>query len=82
MDIRIYTKTGCPYCEGALELLDSLGVKYTNTILDDKKERDKIKAHFGHPTVPIIIIKGKIIGGFDNLLAIRKTGQLSKLINE
>ncbi len=80
-DIQIYTKTNCPYSSAAIELLDGLNVKYKNIILNDPKKREEAKAHFGHSTFPIIIINGKIIGGFDKLLKIQKSGELNKIIN-
>lgn len=81
--ITIYTKTNCPYCKKALELINKKYKKedievidvLENYIKEDTYEKDKqsfltfIKKHTkkDYETFPMIFIDGKFIGGFDDL---------------
>ncbi len=76
-NIELYTWTYCPFCQGAKQLLDSKGLKYQETILDDNEERRKeLKAETGQGTVPYVFIDGELIGGFDDLKKLDSEGKL------
>jgi glutaredoxin 3 len=80
--IEIYTKTFCGYCWRALELLDSKGVAYEEHVIDrgGPKREEMIQRASGRSTVPQIFIHGRHIGGFTDLLALERAGELDDLI--
>ena len=80
--VQIYTTSYCPYCTRAKYLLESKGVEYEEIILDDDPEKkletmQKLKWR----TVPIILIGGELIGGYDQLAALERSKKLDELLN-
>ncbi len=81
-NVIIYTKSHCPYCVKAKQLLDSKHVSYTEiSIESDEEQRDKMIKLSGRRTVPQIFINDQPIGGFDDIAALEKAGKLDLLLN-
>lgn len=77
MNITLYTLSTCPFCIRAQQLLDSKGLEYTNHVMDGKDaELAAAKQEHGHPTVPIVLVDGKLIGGASELAAFDAQGGL------
>jgi glutaredoxin 3 len=80
--ITIYTKSWCPYCAAAKDLLDEKGVAYTE--IDIERQPDKraemIQKAGGRATVPQIFIDGRHVGGCDDLYALEGRGELARLL--
>lgn len=75
--IRIYTTRWCGYCVRAKALLDSKGVDYEEIELDDDPHfRQTLIDLTGGWTVPQILIDGRPVGGYAELWALDRTGQL------
>lgn len=67
MNIVIYTKTGCPYCDKIKTVLEQRNIPYTSYLLDIDFTRDGFYAEFGDgSTFPQVIIDGNTIGGCSN----------------
>ena len=80
-NIIIYSKANCPYCDWAKQLLDNKKAIYQEIRVDtDANQRVEMERLSGKRTVPQIIINGKAIGGFDNLSALDKAGELDTLL--
>jgi glutaredoxin 3 len=80
--VEIYTKTFCPYCWRAKQLLDSKGVQYVEISVDfggDTREQ-MIQRAKGRTTVPQIFIRERHVGGCDDLFALERAGRLDELI--
>lgn len=80
--VTIYTKETCPYCIMAKNLLKHKGVESFNEIrIDlDSVMRDNMIELTGRMTVPQIFIGDVHVGGFDDLSALNKGGNLDKLL--
>ncbi len=79
--IKIYTMDWCPECKAAKSLFDELGVQYEEIDgTNDTKFREKIEEITGRRSVPQIIFDGKPIGGYDNLLLLKNSGKLPKIL--
>jgi glutaredoxin 3 len=81
-DVVMYSTAWCPYCERAKSLLGRKGVAFSDIKVDeDPAERDvMLKRSGGRRTVPQIFIGDRHVGGFDELYALDKTGELDKLL--
>lgn len=69
MDVRIYSKDNCPWCVKAKELMNSLGMKYTELKLGTDFTREELRELIGEHlplTVPQIFIYNKRIGGYED----------------
>lgn len=80
--IEIYTANYCPYCTRAKDLISSKGQKYTELDIthDDDARAELVTKANGQRTVPQIFINDQHIGGFDDLAALDKKGELDALL--
>ena len=69
MDIRIVSKTGCPFCEKAMQWLTARGLTYTEDRMDNEEIRYAFYQQHKVNTVPQVFIDGKRIGGYTELVA-------------
>ena len=60
----IYSTPICPYCNNAKHLLKSKGYEYIEISVAEPEARAKIVEMSGMRTVPVIYLKGRLIGGF------------------
>lgn len=80
-NVEMYSKTTCPYCIRAGELLRRKGVEPVVYLLDaGGPRRDEMIARSGRMTVPQIFIDGRHIGGCDDLFALEREGRLDPLL--
>lgn len=79
-DVVVYSTSSCGYCVRAKALLAKLGIKYEEVdVTTDSNKREWLVEATGRRTVPQIFIKGKAIGGFDDLAALNSSGGLIAL---
>ncbi len=79
--VVIYSKDPCPYCVNAKRLLSNKGIAWEEIDLTDKpEEMQKIKDQWNWKTVPIIVINGKLIGGYSDMKALNEEGKLDALL--
>jgi glutaredoxin 3 len=80
-EVEIYTTGWCPYCGAAKALLQDKGVSFDEIDATDPGVRSAMieRAH-GRRTVPQIFIGGQHIGGYDDLSALDRRGQLDPLL--
>jgi glutaredoxin 3 len=79
--VKLYTREYCGYCDAARSLLDSKKVAYEEIDCSgDDQKRAWLRAATGQSTVPQIFIHEKSIGGFMELRALDRSGQLDTLI--
>jgi len=80
-DIVVYSSGWCPYCERARALLDRRGLPFREVKVDqDPSQREIMLARSGgRRTVPQIFIGERHVGGFDELYALDKSGELDSL---
>lgn len=80
--IDIYTKSTCPYCRDAKELLNKKGVAFQeiDVGMDPDRRAEMIERARGRHTVPQIFIDGRHIGGCDDLYALDRNGGLDPLL--
>jgi len=66
MEIKVYSTPACPYCKMVKEYLSSKGVSYHSfDVSQDKaalKEMVKVSGQMG---VPVTVINGEVVVGFD-----------------
>ena len=82
-DIIMYAAAWCPYCRNARALLDRKEVGYT--VLDVDREPQlwqEMEEHSGRNTVPQVFIDAVHIGGYDDLTALDRSGQLDPLLGK
>ncbi|HKN09195.1 MAG TPA: glutaredoxin 3 [Pseudomonadota bacterium] len=78
----MYTTASCPYCVQAERLLRGRGVADIAKVrIDlDPARRQEMMERTGRRTVPQIYIGAQHIGGYDDLVALDRAGQLAPLL--
>lgn len=77
----MYTTQFCPYCVRAKQLLNAKDVKVEEVRVDlNPEERAKMMQLSGRRTVPQIWIGETHVGGFDELWALDRKGELDPLL--
>jgi glutaredoxin 3 len=78
-EIVLYTTAWCGYCIRAKALLDALDLPYHETSLDDDPSfRQRVHDLGRQWTVPLVVIDGVAIGGYDELAALNRSGALAE----
>jgi len=81
-NIVMYSTAFCGYCQRARNLFERKGVEVREIKVDeDPKEREiMLQRSGGRRTVPQIFIGERHVGGFDDLAALDRSGELDKLL--
>ncbi|HOD35850.1 MAG TPA: glutaredoxin family protein [Syntrophales bacterium] len=78
-EVVIYTTPTCPYCKYAKEFLSQKGVFYTEKdVSADPAAKDEMMALTGKDAVPVIVIDGEPIVGFNAQKIEEKLGLVKK----
>lgn len=80
--ITIYTKSWCPYCVAAKDLLAKKKATFQEISVDgDRAEQGRMAVRAGgRSTVPQIFIGDRHVGGCDDLYALDRAGKLDVLL--
>lgn len=83
-DIVMYSTAWCGYCQRARNLFERKGVAVREIKIDeDPADRDTmLKRSGGRRTVPQIFIGERHVGGYDDLAALERAGELDKLLGK
>ena len=66
MEIKVYSTQSCPYCKMAKDYLSSKGVSFQNIDVSDNKEAaEEMVKISGQMGVPVIVIDGNVVLGYD-----------------
>ena len=81
-DIVMYSSGWCGYCSRARALLQGKGITFREVKVDeDPADRQAMLARSGgRRTVPQIFIGDRHVGGFDELYALDRSGELDTLV--
>ena len=76
MQAKVYSTSTCPYCKLAKEYLSSKGIPYEDIdVSNDQEKAKEIVNISGQMGVPVIVINGEVVIGFDK-------GKIDSLLSE
>jgi glutaredoxin 3 len=79
--VTVYVSDWCPYCQRAKSLLAQKQVTFGEINVDENEQsREEMIARSNRRTVPQIFIGDKHVGGYDDLYALDRSGELDRLI--
>lgn len=81
--ITLYGTAWCPWCDRAEKLLHAKGVGDRIDKIDIEQDAEAgaaMMARTGRRTVPQIFVGARHVGGFDELAALDRTGELNALL--
>ena len=64
-NVIVYTSNTCPYCTSTKEYLNEKGVEFIEKNVQTEAESRKELMAMGHMGVPVVVIDGEEIVGFD-----------------
>lgn len=80
-NVVMYTSQVCPYCTRAKALLNRKGVPFEEIMIGlDPESRQSLVDLTGRRTVPQILVDGRPIGGFDEIAALDRAGELDGIL--
>lgn len=80
--VTVYSTRVCPYCMRAKALLQSKHIAYTEYLVDQEPARrvEMQQKSGGRRSVPQIFIGDRHVGGYDELYALDRRGDLDRLL--
>jgi glutaredoxin 3 len=79
--VTIYGNKTCAYCGAARMLLTKKAVEFEDIVITDNPNKlEEMLSRTGTRTVPQIFIGDTLVGGFDELCALDKSGKLDELL--
>jgi glutaredoxin 3 len=81
-EIVMYSTAWCGYCQRARNLLERKGVTFREIKIDEDSQQREVmlQKSGGRRTVPQIFIGERHVGGYDDLAALDRAGELDKLL--
>ena len=80
--VTVYMGPRCAFCDAAKRLLtrNSITYKEINIALEEGKMDEMLKKSNGRRTIPQIFFDNNHIGGYEELRALEKKGELLNLV--
>jgi glutaredoxin 3 len=80
--IVVYTQPFCGYCTAAKRLLKGKGAEFTeiDVMGEAGRRAEMVERSGGRRTVPQIFIDDRHVGGYDDLSALDRSGELDRLL--
>ena len=78
-EVIMYATRFCPYCMRARSLFKKKGVEYTEISVGRGRDLwDEMEQRSGRNTVPQIFINDESVGGYDDIAAFDRQGELDQ----
>jgi glutaredoxin 3 len=79
--VVIYGSESCGYCGAVRMLLKKKGANYEDVLVTSNQAlREEMQQRSGRRSVPQIFIDDRAIGGFEELYALDKSGELDRIL--
>ena len=80
-DVVVYTTDPCSFCVRVKQLLKTRGIEYTEVNLArDPAGRAELVDRTGMMSFPQVVIRGEVLGGFQETVRADQTGRLRELL--
>jgi glutaredoxin-related protein len=82
--VLVVGMAGNPFCSKARKLLKQAGIEHKyleyGSYLSQWRRRNALKMWTGWPTMPMVFVKGQLIGGATDLQRLIRNGDLQRLL--
>lgn len=78
--IRIYGTNTCAWCGAARMFLKRKGLDYDDILVGDPAKRTEMESLSGKRSVPQVFVGERLIGGYDDLVALDESGELDRIL--
>lgn len=80
--VIMYSTGWCGFCARARALLERKGIAFREIDVDDAEARAEMVTRSGKRSVPQIFIGPRHVGGFEELYALERSGELDQLLKQ
>ena len=84
--VLVVGMVGNPYCRKARRMLTDAGIAFKylgyGSYLSEWRPRNALKMWAGWPTLPMVFVRGTLVGGADDLRKLIASGELKRLLGE
>jgi glutaredoxin 3 len=80
VNVEVYGTDWCPFCVAAERLLDARQIPYTRVAVEPEQLRERVHELSGRLTIPLVVIDGTPVGGYQELAALDRSGKLRELV--
>jgi glutaredoxin 3 len=81
-EVVMYSTGWCGFCARARGLLERKGVAFREIDVDEPEARAEMVTRSGKRSVPQIFIGSRHVGGFEELYALERSGELDRLLTQ
>ena len=78
----MYSTAWCGFCARARSLLERKGIAFREIDADEAEARAEMVTRSGKRSVPQIFIGPRHVGGFEELYALERSGELDQLLQQ
>jgi glutaredoxin 3 len=79
--VTLYGNRSCAYCGAARMLLTKKGIAFNDVVVsDDPALLDEMQQRTGRQSVPQVFVGDRHVGGFNELDALARSGELDELL--
>ena len=78
VNVLMYGTRFCPYCMFARRLLKRKGIEFQEITVSGRELWDEMEQKSGRNTVPQIFINDESLGGYDDIAALNRKGELDQ----
>jgi glutaredoxin 3 len=79
--VVLYTTPWCGFCRAALALLRQRGIEHVEIdVVGNDAARDWLAEVTGQTTVPQVFVRGRSVGGYTELAALDRSGELGRML--
>ena len=84
--VLVVGMAGNPFCRRARRALDAAGIAFKyleyGSYLSQWRQRSALKMWTGWPTLPMVFVRGSLVGGAADLQRLIDSGELKRLLGE
>ena len=82
-NVTVYMGPMCAFCDAAKRLLNRNNIPYKeiNIAIEEDKMHEMLSKSNGKRTIPQIFFDNHHVGGYEELRALEKKGELDNLVN-
>ena len=84
--VLVVGMAGNPFCRRARRALDAAGTAFKyleyGSYLSQWRQRNALKMWTGWPTLPMVFVRGSLVGGATDLQKLIDSGELKRLLGE
>lgn len=81
-EVVMYSSGWCGFCARARALLERKGVAFRELDAEDPEQRAAMMERSGERSVPQIFIGSRHVGGYEELYALERSGELDNFLKE